>query len=158
MAKIRPRIPVKLLIIVVVILALGLLAGPLIRSQFTEEQLLDNVILNAIPFILIFVSIILAFIALIVVISSVLSNNISPRLYHLIERILIAGIILGVVGMFQPWVFIAYRYGFILLLVSTLTFIAWSHIAPKGESAQREIGPVAVEEIVEERVAEDPRA
>jgi hypothetical protein len=151
MAKTRPRIPVNLLIIIVVILALGLLAGPFIQSRFTEEQLADNVILNAIPFVLIFVSIILTFIAMIVVISSVLSNKISPRIYHIVERILIGGIVLGVVGMFQPWVFFAYRYGFIVLLISTLTFIVWSHIVPRGEDPQKEIGPVAIPELQQEK-------
>jgi len=110
------------------------------------------VFLNAIPFVLIFVSIILTFIALIVVVSSLLSNNMSPRIYQFIERLLIAGIVLGVVGMFQPWLFIAYRYGFILLLFSTLAFILWSHILPKGQKAQEEIGPVAILETDEEQI------
>jgi hypothetical protein len=158
MAKNRPRVPIKLLIIIAVILALGLLAGPFIRSQFTEEQLVDNVILNAIPFLLIFISIILGFIALIVVVSSVLSKMISPRSYHFIEKILIGGIVLGVVGMFQSWVFIAYRYGFLLLLFSTLTFIMWSHITPKGEIVQQEVGPVPIRESLEERVEGGPGA
>jgi hypothetical protein len=156
MAKNRLRIPIKLLIIIAVSLVLGLLAGPFIRSRFTEEQLVDNVILNAIPFLLIFISIILGFIALITVISSLVSNRISSRSYHFIERILIGGIVLGVVGMFQPWVFFAYRYGFLVLLFSTLTFIVWSHITPKGEMVEQEIGPLAVQETIEDRAAGGP--
>lgn len=152
MAKIRPRIPYKLLIVIVVILALGLLAGPFIRSRFTPEQLVDNVILNAIPFVLIFVAIILTFIALIVVLSSALSNNVPPRIYRNIERVLIAGIVLGVVGMFQPWFFVAYRYGFMVLLISTLAFIVWSHITPRGQRPLQEIGPLAIPGAEEEKV------
>jgi hypothetical protein len=60
--------------------------------------------------------------------------------------VLIGGIVLGVIGMFQPWLFAAYRFGFILLLVSTLGFILWSHIVPRDESRE-EVGPVAVSEV-----------
>jgi len=132
----RPRIPVTLLIVIAVMLVLGLLAGPFINSRMTEQQLVDNVFINAVPFVLIFVAIILTFIAIIVVVASMLDNNISLRLHRVIESILIAGIVLGVVGMFQPWVFEGYKYGFVLLLISTLSFILWSHITPKPEAVQ----------------------
>jgi hypothetical protein len=56
--------------------------------------------------------------------------------------------------MFQPWVFAAYTYGFILLLFSTLAFIVWSHIVPKGASEHQEIGPVVIPEMVEKQVKE----
>ena len=102
----RPRIPIALPIIIVVLLILGLLAGPFIESRTTEQQRADNVLLNAIPFVLIFVAILLTFILLIVIIGSMLNNNVPPRIYKIIESILIAGIILGVLGMFQPWVLI----------------------------------------------------
>ena len=67
-----------------------------------------------------------------------LDNNISQRTHRIIEQILIVGIVLGVVGMFQPWFLQGYKYGFILLLVSTLCFILWSHITPKRELLQEE--------------------
>ncbi len=136
----RPRIPVTLLIVIAVMLVLGLLAGPFINSRMTEQQLADNVFINAVPFVLIFVAIILTFIAIIVVVASMLDNNISLRLHRVIESILIAGIVLGVVGMFQPWLFEGYKYGFILLLISTLCFILWSHITPKPEAVQEAAG------------------
>lgn len=131
MEKIRPRVPVALLIAILVTLISGLLAGPFITARATPEQLAENVLLNAIPFILIFVSIILAFITLIVLVGNIFNNNISRRSHRIVESILIAGIVLGIFGMFQPWVFLAYRYGFIVLLVSTLGFILWSHIIPR---------------------------
>ncbi len=134
----RPRIPVTLLIVIAVMLVLGLLAGPFINSRMTEQQLADNVFINAVPFVLIFVAIILTFIAIIVMVASILDNNISLRLHRVIESILIAGIVLGVVGMFQPWLFEGYKYGFVLLLISTLSFILWSHITPKQELRQEE--------------------
>ena len=40
----------------------------------------------------------------------------------------IGGIVLGIIMMFQPWVFVLFRYGFYLLLFSTLAFIVWSHV------------------------------
>jgi preprotein translocase subunit YajC len=39
--------------------------------------------------------------------------------------------------MFQPWLMIFYKIGFMVLLVSTLGFIWWSHIRPKQERRQK---------------------
>jgi len=146
MEKIRPRVPVALLIAILVTLVLGLLAGPFIAARVTPERLAENVLLNAIPFILIFVSIILTYITLIVVVGSILNNNISRRAHKTVESILIAGIVLGIFGMFQPWVFLAYRYGFLVLLISTLGFILWSHIIPReSEVMSASEGPLGRE-------------
>jgi uncharacterized protein YneF (UPF0154 family) len=134
----RPRVPVTLLIVIAVLLVLGIVAGQYINATMTEEQLADNVFINAIPFVLIFAAIILTFIAVIVVVASMLDNNISARTHRIVEQILIVGIVLGVVGMFQPWVFEGYKFGFLLLLISTLCFILWSHITPKRELVQEE--------------------
>lgn len=132
----RPRVPLGLPISVAILLILGSIAGPLIRSNFTEKERAANVFLEAIPFILIFVAIILTFITLIVLVASVLNDNIPRRTHQFVERIIIFGIVGGVVGMFQPWWFLAYKYGFSVLLISTLAFILWSHIRPKRELRQ----------------------
>ena len=142
-----PRVPLALPVIIIVMVILGVIAGPAIRSNFSEEQRAANVLLEAIPFILIFVAIILTFITLIVLVSSVLSHNIPRKTYRLVEGIIIAGIVVGVVGMFQPWWFLAYKYGFTVLLVSTLAFILWSHIQPKGLHRREELGSVSITEI-----------
>jgi len=55
----------------------------------------------------------------------------SKKTYSLVERVLIALILLGMVGMFQPIAIALYRYGFLLLLFSTLGFIVFSHMSPK---------------------------
>jgi hypothetical protein len=149
MVKNRPRVPIALPLIALALLILGLLAGPFIQNRATPEQLAGNVLLSAIPFVLIFVAIILFFITLIVLVATGLSNNVSPRVYKIIESVLIAGIVLGVVGMFQPWLFAAYKYGFLVLLFSTLGFIVWSHVSPRRAQIQAEAGPVSVSEIVE---------
>jgi uncharacterized protein YneF (UPF0154 family) len=148
----RPRVPVTLLIVIAVLLVLGFLAGQYINSTMTEEQLADNVFINAVPFVLIFAAIILGFIAIIYVVASMLDNNISQRAHRIVEQILIAGIILGVVGMFQPWVFEGYKYGFILLLISTLSFILWSHITPKRELLQEQAATGPLGESVQENL------
>jgi hypothetical protein len=136
MTKTKLRIPVGLLIAIALLLILGAVGGPLIRSLATPEEMAGNVLLSAIPFILIFVAIILAFIALIVVVARLLNNNIRESVYRPIEFALIAGIVVGVVGMFQPWLFIFYKMGFLLLLFSTLGFILWSHVVPKRAQRQ----------------------
>lgn len=142
MAKGRLRLPIGLFIAIAVTLVLGLVAGPTIKALTTEKQRATNVLLSAIPFILIFVAILLAFISLINMSASVLNDNISSRIYLTIERILIAGIVLGIFGMFQPWLLILFKIGFMVLLVSTLGFIWWSHIKPQGERRQKEAGKV----------------
>lgn len=130
----RLRIPIWLPITIVLLLILGFAAEPFIQANATEEQLAQNVLLSAIPFILVFVAIILTFITLIVIAARLLNNNISRRHYRPVEMILIGGIVLGVVGMFQPWVFGLFKTGFFVLLISTLGFILWSHVSPKGAS------------------------
>lgn len=132
----RPRIPFGLLISVVILLILGRIAGPLIRSNFTEEERAANVLLEALPFILTFVAIILTFITLISLVASVLNDNIARRTHQIVERIIMFGIMGGVIGMFQPWWFSVYKQSFMILLISTLAFILWSHIRPKRELRQ----------------------
>ena len=132
----RPRIPLGLPISVAILLILGSISGPLIRSNFTEKERAANVFLEAIPFILIFVAIILTFITLISLVASVLNDNIARQTHQMVERIIMFGIVGGVIGMFQPWWFLVYKYSFMFLLASTLSFILWSHIRPKRELRQ----------------------
>ncbi|MDX1523718.1 MAG: hypothetical protein R3264_18965 [Anaerolineae bacterium] len=132
MKNFRPRVPIGLPISIVVTLIIGLVAGPVIDSTFTEEDLARNVLIAAVPFVFIFVAIILAFITVVWLAATSLSHNIPERIYRPVEWIIIAGIGLGIFGMFQPWSFAAYRVGFFMLFFSTLAFILWSHIVPKG--------------------------
>lgn len=134
----RPYAPRTLLIWIVGLLIAGLAAGPLINALATPRLLADNVLLNAIPFILIFVAILLGFITLIRMASHALSHRIAEAAYRPVERALIAGIVLGVIGMFQPWAMIFYQVGFFVLLFSTLGFILWSHVVPRRARASDE--------------------
>jgi hypothetical protein len=121
-------------ITIVVMLVLGFAAEPFIKANATEQQLAQNVLLSAIPFILVFIAILLNFIMLIVVVARRLNGNISRRYYRPIEMTIIGGIALGIFGMFQPWVVVFFKLGFLLLLISTLGFILWSHVTPKAGS------------------------
>jgi hypothetical protein len=146
MANLRRYVPFNLIIWIIGLLILGAAAGPVIQATATEKQLASNVLLSAIPFILIFVAIVLTFIALISITASFLNYKISTQTYRPIELTIVAGIILGVVGMFQPWWFGGFRLGFYLLLLSTLAFILWSHIIPRGVH-QGHLGSVSVAEL-----------
>jgi hypothetical protein len=132
MQKKRARVPIGLPISVGVLLILGLISGPIIRSLATEQQLAGNVLLSAIPFIFTFAAIILAFITLITFVATRLNHKISAKTYRMIEYVIIGGIIIGIIGMFQPWIFGLYQVGFFALFFSTLGFIMWSHVVPQG--------------------------
>ncbi len=127
------RFPYALPVIAVALIVLGLVAGPAIAAVFTPQQMTRNIILNALPFILIFVGILLLYITLIVIIVRRYNDRVDPRRQQIIERVLIGGIVFGIFGMFQPWFFILYRLGFLVLLFSLFAFIAWSHVRPRRE-------------------------
>lgn len=146
MTSIRRYIPVQLIVWIVACLILGAISGPIIQATATEEQLTRNVLLSAIPFILYFVAVVLVFIAVIVVAANFLDDKVPAHIYDPIEKVIIGGIVVGAVGMFQPWWFPGFRLGFYLLLIATLAFILWSHITPRGRHYEEEIGPVSVSE------------
>ena len=86
--------------------------------------------MNALYFMLGFIAILALFITFIRWLSRRLSYKIAYDRFARIERLIIASIVLGVVSMFQPWLFVGYKYGFLVLLFSTLAFIVWSHVTP----------------------------
>ena len=104
--------------------------------------------MQAVYFIVGFVAIIVAFIIFIVFLSKRLSGNVPQPLYAVIEKIIIAGIVLGIVGMFQPWIHLGFRVGFHLLLFSTLAYIVWSHITPRATryDEEEDVGDISVSE------------
>jgi hypothetical protein len=137
--KIKSIVPFGVVIASIIFLVLGLLARPLISNLATPEQMASNVLLNAIPFILIFISILLVYVTIIIIVGNLLNNKISERIYKIIDYILIGGIVLGVLSMFQPWSLQLYKYGFMVLLFSVLGYIIWSHTTPKRESQADEV-------------------
>jgi len=130
-------LPKALPIIALILLLLGIMLNPFIPTIFSEDQLSKNPLFSGIPFVLIFASIILFFMSFIWWITNRLNFRVSDKAYNRIEKIIIAGIVLGIIFMFQPWVFVLFRYGFYLLLFSTLAFMVWSHVtaaAPVDEA------------------------
>ena len=134
----RPHAPIALPVIAALLIVFGFIASRVIPTIVTPEQLATNVLLSAIPFILIFVGILLFYITLIVLVASSLNGVVAPRVYSAITRVIIAGILLGIFGMFQPWVMAFYTRGFSVVLIATLSYILWSHVTPAFEDVQEE--------------------
>jgi hypothetical protein len=78
-----------------------------------------------------FIIILLLFVRLIQLSERRWNGKIERRRQSRIEWVIIAGIILGIAMMFQPWTVALFEPGFLLLLFSTLAFILWSHVIPK---------------------------
>ena len=141
------RPPYALIVTAVALVVIGQVFK-LVGGMFISKEALENdIFLLAIPFLTIFIAIILTFIFLIVMLARALNYKVSRRVYGIIEAVILAGIALGIIGMFQPWLFAAYRYGFMLLLISTLAFIAWSHVSPQGIHRKETVGPLSVSEL-----------
>jgi len=134
----RPHAPIALPAVAVLLIVLGFVASRVIPTLVTEQQLATNVLLSAIPFILIFVGILLFYITLIVLVASALNGVVSQRVFRIVTRVIIAGILLGILGMFQPWAMVFYTRGFSVLLIATLSYILWSHVTPAFEDVQEE--------------------
>lgn len=126
----RPRVPIALPIVIGALLILGIVAMRLIPAAVPEAERAQNVLLSAIPFILIFVAILLTYIMLIVIVATAINDLVNPRLYTWTMRIIIACIIIGVLGMFQSIAMPLYTRGFQLLFIATLAYIMWSHVRP----------------------------
>jgi lysylphosphatidylglycerol synthetase-like protein (DUF2156 family) len=135
------RILVRFAIAIAVVLAFGGLFKLYSGAQFSEEKQ-QEVLIKAIPFVAIFVSIVLAFICLIVLIAVQFKGKVPQRAYRPIEALIIGGILIGIVGLFQGWKLFAYEYGFLLLLISVVAFMIWSHLTPMPLRASRQRPPI----------------
>jgi len=131
--KIRPLIPLKLLIAAAVLLALSFAARPVLQALVPDLESASNALLLAIPFLLVFVPIILGFMAVIVFVSKFLYQRVQERTYKVIEYVFLLGIVLGIISMFQPWTFLLFKPGFFVLFGSLIGFMIWSHVAVKQE-------------------------
>jgi amino acid transporter len=141
--KIRPLIPLKLLIAAVVLFALSFAAGPVLNALVPDLKTSSNVLIIAIPFLLIFVPIILGYMSLIVFVSKLLHERVPERIHKAIEYVFITGIVVGILCMFQPWVFALFKIGFFILFGSLLGFMIWSHLAAKRRQQERQVAEEA---------------
>ena len=146
MKKKTSRPPFGLLIVAVLLVGFGQLFARISGTFFSEKALKSDIFLLAVPFLGIFIGIILTFIFCIAMIARLLNYRLARRTYRTIETIILLGIGLGIVGMFQPYVIEVYGYGFDLLLVSTLAFIVWSQVTPRGEHRKSDLGAASVTE------------
>jgi hypothetical protein len=147
MTKSRKRLLIGMLIVALGFIVAGLIDTQIVTATMTSQDLANNPLVGGIPFLLIFIGILLAYIDLIIFMATKLNNRISEKVFRPIERLLIAGIVLGIIGMFQPFVMLFYTLGFIVLFVSLLSYIAWSHIIPRGEHHLAELGSVSIGEV-----------
>jgi hypothetical protein len=128
--------PIKRLgLVIVVMIAFGLLF-PIITQSLVDETTRSGVLFQAIPFVAYFIAVLLAFILLIVLAAVRFNGKLPPRAYRPIETVIIIGILGGVASLFQPFHFSGYKYGFVMLLGATLSFILWSHIIPASAKAE----------------------
>ena len=128
----RFRPPTRLLIIAAILLISGLLVQP-ITSKPPEKVTATTVLITGIPFLLIFVAILMTYIAQIVAKSRYYSNHISEKRFNPVFYACMAGIVIGILMMFQPFKLVFFTIGFLVLLFSLLSFIAVSHITPRKE-------------------------
>jgi hypothetical protein len=57
----------------------------------------------------------------------------SGQLHRTLERIMIFLMLSGIFGMFQPWVFNFFGWGFLILLAGTIGFTVISNITPRSQ-------------------------
>lgn len=109
----------------------GFVFAPLSRALLSSN-LRDEVIIQGIPFVAFVTAAILLFILLVALVDRWLHHRIPHRTHRAVEFTLIAGILLGIVFLFQPFSIAPYGFGFGLLLFATLGFILWSHVTPRN--------------------------
>lgn len=99
----------------------------------------DQVIIQAIPFVGIFAAIILLFILAIILASLRFRKIVPLRTHRPVELLTIAGILIGIAALFQPWHLGPYSFGFGLVLFATLAYIFWSHVEPRSPRASADL-------------------
>lgn len=147
MTKGRKRLLIGMLIVALGFIVVGIIDTQIVAATLTPQDLANNPLSGGIPFLLIFIGILLAYIDLIIYMATKWNNRIPEKVFRPVERLLIAGIVVGIVGMFQPFVMLLYTVGFVVLFASLLGYIAWSHLIPQGEHRSGEIGSVSIAEV-----------
>ena len=134
--KIKP--PFAMPVISVLLVIFGSLYGRYILVLIPVEEQINNVILTAVPFICYFVATLLVYIFLINIFSQRLNHRISPKIHKPIFFVIIAGIVGGILMMLQPYAIILFKASFMVVLISLLLFIFWSHIIPADAAEENE--------------------
>ncbi len=134
--------PIKRLGGIALVLFVIALIFPTISNAIFSEETRKQVLINAVPFFAAFIGILLLFALLIVLMAKRYNGRVPARCHSGIERVLVAGILFSVFFLFQPFSIVPYRYGFLLLLAATLSFILWSHVVPAGARVSEGMPPL----------------
>lgn len=127
--------------VIVVGIVLALISPSIVASL--DEATQSLVLVQALPFFGAFVAILLSYILVIVLLMIRFGGAVPYRVYAPIDLVITLGILAGIFCLFQPFWYVAYRYGFLVLLAATLLFIVWSHVIPRGPKADRHLPPVS---------------
>jgi len=132
----RFRPPFRLLIIAVI----SLVAGLILQSVYSANPEIPgtNVLMNGLPFLLVFVGILLIYIGLIVTVSRYYSGYLPEKRFLPVFTACMIGIVLGILMMFQAFSPTLYTIGFLVLLFSLLSFMIVGHITPRKEQVRSE--------------------
>jgi hypothetical protein len=128
--------PIKVLGGSAIIAILIAIIFPSLSAALLSEETRRAVLIQAIPFVGAFIAVLLLFILLIFMVALRFNGKIPARTYQPLERTIIVGIVAGVVFLFQPFHFVGYKYGFLMVLASLLAFIVFSHVVPKGSKLE----------------------
>ena len=93
------------------------LVFPSLSAGIGDERVRDGVLIRAVPFVAFFIMVLLLYILVIVLVARRFNGKLPNRAHRPIELMAIAGILCGVVFLFQPFFFVSYRYGFLLVLI-----------------------------------------
>ena len=55
----------------------------------------------------------------------------SERVYNLIMQVIVTGLVVGMLGMIQPFSLALFKPAFLILFYCTLGYIVFSHISPR---------------------------
>lgn len=126
----------------VIVFIFGRIFGALTSDRVDRGE--ASVLVQAIPFASTFIAIILLYALSMFIVALRYNGKIPYRTHRPIELTCIAGIGFGVFAIFQPWEISSYKYGFLLLLGSTIAFILWSHVRPQSAAMGRKLPPFTI--------------
>lgn len=89
---------------------------------------------NVLAFMIGLITFVGVIVTLVVLASRRFNHQISISRFSRVEAVIIAGILIGTVGLFQPVSMALYTAGFVVLFLSTLCYIVWSHVIPRSLS------------------------
>lgn len=136
MSTSRRNLLLYLLGVIILLFALGWFTIPLATPTLQPGQDPPNVIVTLVPFIFFLFGILVALITFIILLATLVNGRVPEAVYRPIETLLIAGVIVGVLGMIQPWQIALFQWSFLLLLGCTLGYIVWSHLVPRVSDAR----------------------